>query len=60
VYSLATIETLLSELVDLQRQDVALQRQILAALEQQRRPVTTLSRSDRAVLFRMLPAVVGG
>ena len=49
---------LLRELVDLQRQDVALLQQILAALEPHRRP-SPVTRTDRAVLARLLPAVVG-
>ena len=47
-----TIVSLLRELVDLQRQ-------ILAALEQRQRPVASLTRADRAVLARLLPAIAG-
>jgi hypothetical protein len=50
---------LLAELVALHRQDVELQRQILAALERSHRPVSALSRSDRQVMERLLPAIAG-
>jgi hypothetical protein len=50
---------LLSELVALHRQDIELQRQILAALEHPQRAVSAMSRGDRAILARLLPAAGG-
>lgn len=46
------VTALLRELVDVNRR-------MLAALEQQRRPIVPLSRGDRAVLAKMLPAIAG-
>ena len=50
---------LLRELVGLQRQTLALQAQILAVLERRNGSDTPLTRADRDVLTRLLPAIAG-
>jgi hypothetical protein len=45
--------------VELLRELVALQRQILAAIERQHRPISGLSRDDARLLAKLLPAAGG-